>query len=318
MPRNEAREVLVLRGRLDRGAGQFWPRRMRSTPVVRQWPVVEASATEMPEVWAELLDDDEHVVHRERAKVSRLVDCAPGDPQQYDVTAYIGLRPDAATVRLVRGDLLLWREPIAEEAGLEVALGRVTPRKRGATLSVRFSDPANERPHLTVIYQWGEGRFETIYLGPPQERLDLDLTEWPGGERCRFLATYSNGMRSAQAVAEWFELPPLGPSLTITRPGPDDQVIAGLPVTLEGGVVDRERRGGARPEEELWWSIDGEAVARGPLTSVDELAEGAHLLELEYWPESAKEPAARVAVEVRAVPAQAPQAGDWPEWDPLV
>jgi hypothetical protein len=317
MPEKNEREVLVLRGYLDR-AGQFSPLRMRSTPVVRSWPVVEeAKRGSLYDVRAELLDEGGEVLHREPAKVTRLVDCAPGDPRQYQVLAYIGLRDDAFSARLMRAELVLWQEQIPDPAWLDLGLRRVTSRKRSATLSFSFSDPATDEAHLMVVYEWGEGRFEPVYVGAPQERLEVDLSEMPGGERCRFLATYSNGMRSAQAVSDTFELSAIGPHLSIVRPEPGDLVTAGIPVILEGSVLDRERRGGARPEQELWWWVDGEQVGHGPITSVDALSEGGHLVELSYRPEGSKEDAAGAAVEIEAVAGREPLAGDWSEWDPL-
>lgn len=317
MPEDGGGEVLVLRGHLDR-AGVFAPSRMRSTPYVKSWPVVEEGLRGAQyDVRAELLDERGEVLHRERAKVTRVVDCAPGDPRQHLVLAYIGLREDAVDVRLVREDLVLWQQRIPEPAALELAVRQVSPRKRVATLSFELSEPATDDAHLTIVYAWGERRFEVCYLGPPQRRLDIDLADRPGGAECRFLATYSNGMRSAQAVSDVFEVPPVGPVLSIVRPEPGDDVQAHVPVVLEGSVVDRERLGGARADEELWWSVDGEPVGRGPIASVDGLAEGGHVVELVYRPEDAKDDLARTAVEVRAAPGRERLAAEWPEWDPL-
>lgn len=317
MRENREREVLVLRGHLDR-AGAFTPLRMRSTPHVRSWPVVEEGRRgALYDVRAELLDERGEVLHRELAKVTRVVDCAPGDPRQYQVLAYIGLHEDAVEARLVREDLVLWQERIPEPAALELSLRQVSPRKRAATLSLAFSDPATDDAHLMIVYEWGERRFEVCYLGPVQRRLDIDLADRPGGARCRFLATYSNGMRSAQAVSDFFEVAPIGPVLTIVRPEPGDAIRAGVPVILEGSVVDRERIGGARADEELLWSVDGEPVGRGPITSVDALPEGGHVVELVYRPEESRDDLAQTAVEIQAVDGRKPLAAEWPEWDPL-
>jgi len=317
MPEDRGREVLVLRGHLDR-AGVFTPSRMRSTPHVKSWPVVEEGRRgSQYDVRAELLDERGEVLHREPASVTRVVDCAPGDPRQYRVLAYIGLREDAVDARLVRDDLVLWQQRIPEPAALELSLRQVSPRKRVASLSLAFSEPATDDAHLTVVYAWGERRFEVCYLGPAEPRLDIDLTDLPGGEQCRFLATYSNGMRSAQAVSDAFEVATTGPVVTLVRPEPGDEVRAGAPVVLEGNVVDRERIGGARADEDLWWLVDGEPVGRGPITSVDGLPDGDHVVELVYRPEDSKDDLARTAVEVRAVRGRERPADEWPEWDPL-
>src|SRR4029450_6557775 len=115
-----SREVLVIRGRLDR-AGRFAPGRSRSTPNVREWPIVTEGDVM---VTVELLDEANRVLHREPARVRPEIGCQPGDPQPYRVIGYIQLRDDAAAVRLMRGDLELWRETIPAPATLDVRVSR--------------------------------------------------------------------------------------------------------------------------------------------------------------------------------------------------
>lgn len=301
----DKREVLVVRGTLDR-AGRFTPGRSRSTRSVRQWPVVESS-----DVLVELLDPEGRVLHRELADVRPDVGCDPGDPERFRVTAYIELRDDAAEVQLMRGDLLLWRDKIGEPPSLNIKLGR--GKKRGFVLRSDYSPPG-EFANMLVVYQWGEGQFEPIYVGPPLPTIEIDLTEMPGGETCRVVVTYSNGLRSASAATDAFGVPRRGPSVTIFQPTSGQKVIANTAVILEGGVLDRERRGGPRPVEDLVWRIDGEEVGRGPITSVDGVADGGHVVELIYT----AEPSAATKVEIVARASRAPTADEWPEWNPLV
>src|SRR5918992_1576124 len=157
--RDETLEVLVIRGRLDR-AGRFTPTRCRSTYNVREWPVVEAS-----DHVVETVDPEDRTLHRELALVR---------PD-------IGLDPDAASVRLRRDDLVLWRTEIPPPAKVTVGLERSRPsRGKRYPLRVRFSEPG-ERAHLTVVYQWGPRQFRPIYIGPPRETVPIDLSELPGG-----------------------------------------------------------------------------------------------------------------------------------------
>ena len=298
-------EVLLVRGTLDR-AGRFTPRGSRSTTNVRQWPVVESS-----DVVVELLDGDGQALHRELASVTGVVDCAPGDPRQFRLDAYIELRADAAGIQLRRGDLILWRDTIAEPARLRVRLGR---RKNDEIVLRSTFSPAGDGANMLVVYQWGEGRFQPVYAGPPSETLAIDLAEMPGGEDCRFVVTYSNGMRSASAATDPFAVARRGPAVTILRPEPNAKVIAGTAVILEGGVLDRERRGGPRLDEDVVWLVDGEPVGRGLITSVDGLSEGNHVVELVY----AADPGATAAVEVAVRAARVPTADTWGDWDPLV
>src|SRR5688500_16636854 len=116
--RGAAKEVLVVRGRLDR-AGRFVPRACRSTPYVHAWPVVEDR-----ELRIELLAGDGRAIHREWAELEPEIDCKPGAPETFQVTAYIVLRPDAEAVRLTRDDLILWQAEIPDAPELRVEASR--------------------------------------------------------------------------------------------------------------------------------------------------------------------------------------------------
>jgi hypothetical protein len=306
MPEEQTPEYLVIAGRLDR-AGRFTPRRCRSTTNVREWPVIEES-----DVVVELLDADQRALHRELAQVTPDIDCDPGDAKRFRVLAYIELRPDATAVRLRRDDLVLWLTEIPPAPRLRVTAPRARPdRKRSYELGLRYSDPY-EGAFVTVVYQWGERRFQTIHIGPPTELLRLQLNELPGGTECRFVVAYSNGLRSTGAATRTFSLPPLGPSLTIARPASRERVLADTPVHLEGHVTDPERPGGARPEEHLVWLVDGEEIGRGPLSSVDALDVGAHDVTLRYEAEKPIE----ATVRIRVTKPRVPTAQAWAEWDP--
>src|SRR4051812_43670704 len=111
-----ALEVLVVRGTIDE-SGRFTPRRCGSTFSVRRWPAVQQS----PYV-VELLDRDDRVVHRALAKVERVTTCDVLDTERFQVTAYIGLRDEAAVVQLRRDEVVLWRSEIPMAATVDVRL----------------------------------------------------------------------------------------------------------------------------------------------------------------------------------------------------
>jgi hypothetical protein len=303
----EQREVLVVRGFLDR-AGRFTLRRSRSTPYVRQWPVVEKS-----DVVIELLDAEGTVLHREPAEVKVDVTCDPGAARRFRVLAYVELRADAAAVRLRREpDLELWRATIPEAPKLRISLASRRARDgRRVELALRYSPPG-EGAHLTLVYRWGERRFRPVYLGPPQQAITLSLDDMPGGEECRIVASYSNGLRSAQAATPTFAVPRIGPSVTIVEPARGAAHVAGTPLILEGAVRDEERAGGP-PHEALVWRIDGKEVGRGLVASVDALTAGRHRVELAY----VAEPGARAVITLTSRAAETPTANDWPAWDPV-
>jgi len=219
------REVLVIRGRLDR-AGRFIPGRSRSTPNVREWPVVRESDII---IFVELLDEADRVLHRELTQVRPDIGCQPGDPQSFRVLGYIQLRDDAAAVRLMQGDLELWREKIPKAPTLAVSVSAVrATRERPLTLKLRYSPPG-AGAHVTVVYKWGERRFRPVYIGPPKPEININLRELPGGEKCLLAVSYSNGLRSAQAATGPFRVAKLGPTVSVIRPDARTPVVAGRP-----------------------------------------------------------------------------------------
>jgi hypothetical protein len=304
----DGREVLVIRGRLDR-AGQFSVGRCRSTPHVREWPVIEHS-----DVIIELLDREANVLHREPAGVHADHSCSPGDAQSHRVEGYIKLRPDAAALRLRRGDLTLWHREIPEAPRAEIAVSR---GKRGRAVRLRLAlSEGGEGANMLVMYQWGERRFQPVYTGTPVERLDIDLSDMPGGDECRLLVTYSNGVRSVSLASDTFSLPLIGPTVTIAQPATEAVVVADTPLVLEGGVIDQERPGGPNLATDLQWFVDGEFVAEGPITSIDGLAEGGHIIELIYLDRGADRRAS-AATQVVAYRSKYPTATEWDDWNPF-
>lgn len=303
---DDEREVLVLRGHLDR-AGRFRPRRCRSTHRVGAWPLVRDES-----VVAELLGEGGGVLHRELAEVTPEPDCRPGDAQRFRLTAYIELRPDAVAVRLRRDEILLWQTDIPPPAELDVQRLHKPSRRGGRiSLALRYSE-AGPGAHMLVVYRWGSGRFRVVYLGPPQPEIGIDAGGLPGGDECLLAVSYSNGLRSAHAATRSFAMPLQGPSLTIARPTGRQTVIAGTPLVLEGTVIDDEREGGAA-EADLVWLIDDEEVGAGFIASVDGVAEGPHRVMARYR----CEPGAEAAVGIRVVKPRLPTAAQWPEWDPM-
>jgi hypothetical protein len=306
MPKEAHRlEALSVHGVIDR-AGRFIPGLCGSSFHVRRWP----EATD-DEYMIELLDREGHPVHRVPARVVPAINCDPSDPKYFRVTAYIGLRADAATVQLRRGDLVLWRREIPDAPSVDVRLEQRRPlRKQPARFRVRFSTPG-EGAYMQVMYRWGERRFRSVDIVSPSESMEIDLRALPGGRACRFVVIYSNGLRSAVATSREFRMDPLGPSLTILHPRPRAVLTTGQPLILQGQVIDPERIGGARLQDQLIWIVDGAEVARGALTNVDRLAPGRHRVVLRY----SHEPGAEAAVVVTVRRAAVPTADEWEPWD---
>lgn len=295
------REHLLIRGRLDRD-DDFTPRRCESTTFIRERP--EPDQPDHGDVVAETLDADGTVVRSERPSVVPEGVCAPAD-RTWRVRVYIALDEGATTVRLRRGDRILWSVRIPEPPEVRVELasrparanGRANQRKRKgrasgtpgfpggepAVLSLEFTRPAEpDIAFVKVLYRWSERGFHLVHIGPAVRRVTIDADRLPGGERCEFFVAYSNGVRTGLARTEPFELPPIGPVLDMVRPADGAGFTEGTPIELEAMVVDPEHPAAPLDRECVRWWVDGEEAAVGPVGSVDPLAAGSHTIGLEY------------------------------------
>lgn len=301
----QEQEVLVIRGRLDRGDA-FVPGRCASTFYVRRWPEVGESAYVV-----ELLDGAGRTVGREGAEVVEENRCDPGEAPRFRLTAYVPLRPEAATVQIRHDDRVLWRRAIPELPSLDARLAseRVS-RDAPVRLGLRFSPP-EDGAYVQVMYQWGEGRFASLDIRPPGDEIAVDLAARPGGDACRLVVIYSNGLRAAVAATPEFALEPLGPAVTIHQPPADAALVAGQPLILQGLVLDPERAAGARPREDLVWLVDGDEAGREPVSGVDSLEPGRHSVVLRYMAGAGVD----ASVTVTVTPADVPAADEWAAWD---
>ena len=343
------REYLLIRGRLNR-ADDFTPRRCGSTSFVQRWPNVEGS-----DVFVECVSLDGNVLRSEPALVESELVCAPGE-QTWRVRAYVALDAEAASVRLRRGERVLWEMRIPERPEVRVALEAppvrgsgsdpVSKRKRagrpkpadGATpgfpggrpavLVLETSEPAApDLAHVTVVHRWGERSFRTVYVGPAERTIEISPDRLPGGRECRMIVIYSNGVRSATAATDPFELEPIGPVVRIIRPEDGAELPVGRPVGLEGTVQHPEHPSGPLQDQRLIWTVDEREVASGPMTSVDPLKPGEHVIGLSYrfGKDGSETPRgdtdardlrnARVRIVVHETAAAAADA--WPTWSPF-
>jgi len=308
-------EYLVVRGRLDR-AGQFTPRRCSSTRYVHAWPEPTQPEEFHGEIVVETVADSGEVLQRERAQVRPEEICAPGEARTFRVLAYIGLHPAAVAVRVRRDERVLWEMRVPEAPRAEVRLERAPKRGGGrgttALLRLDLSEPADPGlAFVTVVFQWAEREFRTVHIGPPAGEVTVPSADLAGGRECRFLVTYSNGLRAASAVTDAFGLEELGPAVTIVRPGRGEKLVSGVPVVLDGFAEDPEHPDRVRDADRLLWTVDEREVGHGPITSVDSLEPGRHEVVLTYR----GEPAASVSVTVSVRETKEPTADQWPEWD---
>ncbi|MBX3634771.1 MAG: hypothetical protein KF683_05195 [Rubrivivax sp.] len=297
-------EYLVVRGRVDR-AGGFELLRAYSTPSPRRWP----DANRDSRLWLHLHDDDGRLLHREPAEVGFRLHCGAGRSPDQHVAAAIKLRPDAAELRLVMDDRLLWARPIPAAPVAKLSVQPGGGRTRRVRLASTF-DSSDPDAWMVVAYTWGARQLRVVYRGEPRQVLVIDLDGLPGGRECRLLVSLSNGVRSVRAASRPFAIAPLGPQLRIVLPAARQALIAGVPVTLQASLVDDERPEGARFDA-LSWFVDGEPVGTGLLASVARLGAGRHEIAVEYR----SDPPIRERLIVQAKASEIACADQWAEWD---
>lgn len=273
-------EMIAVHGFLNR-AGQFRLRRCYSTHFVRRSPVGHDG------YMLEAVDHEGRILQRSFPEVVAMEHCHPEGVRRWKVTGYIGAHERAAAVRLRTNDTMLWQQPMLPQPMLEVALDTDSPsRDHPLGLHLRYSEPG-PGAYVQLVYQWGERQFQVIGYGAPASAIPIDLGHLPGGERCRLVVHYSNGMRSAGAATRPFTLRPRGPWLAIVSPGREGTFAANQPLELVGQLVDDERPGGAVPERDLEWWLDDESVGRGSIACVQSLPPGLHTVRLLYRPKEA-------------------------------
>jgi hypothetical protein len=270
-------EMVAVYGFLDRGAN-FTLRRCYSTRTIRRWPRGNDSYA------LELLDEAGRVLVRSHPEVAPEETCTAEALTRWRVFGYVGLRDAAATLRLTGEELVLWQAKVLPPPSLQIEVGEaVQARERPVTLRLKYSPPG-DNAYMQLVYQWGEKQFQVVDYYPPAETLTVDLRALPGGKRCRLVALYSNGIRSAGAATEHFAVPETGPQLSIVTPVLDTSLLPGQPLQLVGQVLDRERPGGARPDTDLSWWLDDELVGRGAIACVQQPKPGRRQIRLRYEP----------------------------------
>lgn len=270
-------ELIALRGFLDRAAN-FHLRRCYSTAFARY----ELHSNDTYSL--ELIGPHDVVLARTHPEVRPEVSCTSGSYERWHVVGYVGWREGASSLRLTCEGIVLWEAATTGRPSLQVRIkGDPVLREQPIELNLEHS-PGTADAFIQVVYQWGERQFQVLGYYPPAQSISLDLRAVPGGNLCRFVVHYSNGMRSTSAVTDYFEVPPTGPHVRIVSPLQDHALLPGQPLELVGQVLDRERPGGARLDEDLVWFLNDKPVARGPLACVQEPSPGRLRIRLRYEP----------------------------------
>lgn len=267
-------EILAFRGRLRLDLS-FELIRSYSTRDVRRWPNVKDATYHL-----ELRDEHDHPINRELVAVYPSVDCEAGIPAYHYVRGYIALREGAQELRFFKQDVLIesFRIPEAPKLKLHWKPARVS-RDGQHELEFEFSQP-RDGAFLQLVYQWGEGKHQTLGFFRPRKSIPVTFGDLPGGKRCRIVVLYSNGLRAVGQATRYFSLPAKRPSLEILQPAEGSVFAPWVPIEVRGQITDAEV--GAVADNQYGWLVDGKPVAQRPAASVEQLTEGKHVLTLRY------------------------------------
>lgn len=280
MPEHGVTEFLCVRGVHGRDL-QLELVRSYSTSTVRRWPRDDGAYR------LELLAEDGSVLLSEVAEASERWGCEPGHPVTWRVTGYVALREDGRRVRLRLHDVVLLEQDVPPEPSVTLSWRRKQV-ERGETivLEPRVSDPIDPSAWVQVVHQWGPRRHRTLGFFAPNEPIRIDTAELPGGEQCRLVVGYSNGLRSATTATGYFRLDPQPATIEIVEPRASDVIRPWQPIELHARVTDPQRP--PPHDEELVWEIDAghgpSVVAAGTVTSIDPLPVGAYTLQVRCPP----------------------------------
>jgi hypothetical protein len=234
--------------------------------------------------------------------VSPLVDFTSGCPSKSDamrwvrVGAYVPFPPEACRLLFRRGERVLYEADVADEPP-RIRINEVSREKEGQMRLHWTAEASGDRPlTFNVAYVVGGERGFSMARGLEDTEHLVDLSGLPGGAEAQLGVLATDGVRSASAISDPFEVAEKPPLLWIQSPDDERTYPADQPLTLLGQALDVA---GARlPEKGLVWRVDNEVVARDTRTALaDALDPGPHRVTLQYAP--GKEPLAERTVSVR-------------------
>lgn len=287
LPKHRNPEVVALRGRIYRD-GAFELRGAYSTRTVWHWPRVTNS-----EYFVEASTREGETLVREPLIVTPDVVCERA-PRYDKLRGYIALQDTAETLTVLHAARPVARIQIPPAPKL--ALSSAVPTKTSKTgrmergdAYVLTIDASSHGPdsRLNVVYEWGPRRYQTVYVGPVEKQLKIDLKELPGGMHCRFVVLLTHLLRSVGAATEPFELAPADPSARIVRPLDGSSFARLVPIEYEGQIFDPQS-GAPRGSEAFEWFLNGAPLSRRRVGSLEELSPGRWELSLRYLDPASK------------------------------
>lgn len=195
------------------------------------------------------------------------------------VVGYVPLHPDGCAVVFRRAARVLCRVELARERPI-VRFVEVTVGAKGR-LRARW-EAEHDRPlWFSLVFIDGHRRALSVARDLRERQMVIETAHLPGGAGCVLAVLATDGLRSAVARSDPFDLPEKPPRLAIVIPVDGETLAPDQPISLLGHAHDLA--GCALPDEYLTWSVDGQVVARGQrLAPAGPLAPGHHRIALAY------------------------------------
>lgn len=264
-------DILRFKGHLYRDL-HFKLHRCYTTKVVRDWPKIENS-----EFFIESKDKKNKTLNREPVKV-----WTPHHDDIYTkyqhVDGYIALKKSSAKLLLFKNDIMIDSFLIPPRPKLSISWSHKKTSRKKYFLQSIFSTPT-PNSYIQIIYQWNTRRYQVLFTGKPKNKIPIDFQRLPGGNKCRFIVMYSNGLRSVVAATKFFIVPKMPPKIDIIKPSKTTIYPYEHPIDLHGSIIDLEN---PKKLDQLIWKLDGKLVGTGPIAGIFPVSEGRHIISLHY------------------------------------
>jgi hypothetical protein len=272
------------RGRFSAGWWSTVPAELGSAPATD-----DASA----EWEAVALDQADEVRSRSTALLAAQPICPGGIQWRFE--AVLPVPDDAASVAVRTSGTEVQRRPVLPPAAVRLNVGasRQLARKP-TTVDVQIDGPP-PGPGAYLVASWvplGEAPISLGLVPVAAEAplgFPLDLETLPGGDGCRLVVNYFDGINQTTASVDGLSLERRAAVPVISSPDPGALVFSTAWLCLVGQL-----EGDGDPDA-LEWFIDGRPVGTGPSVGVNELPLGTRTIALRYG-------AAEVTAEVTVHP----------------
>jgi hypothetical protein len=184
-----------------------------------------------------------------------------GDDLRVRFDAYLPVAPQAARLRIRKGDDVLW-ERTRPKARPRVELTRSTVGRDG-DLHLRWQSNVEASENREAWVQWRHDRTAQWYalcIDVRENEANIPLDTLPAGP-VRVRVLLHDGFFTASDESGVLKIPPRTPSVGIIHPLNDSAVKAGGPMMLWGYASDSSRDD--LPDEAFIWRLNGKVIGTG-------------------------------------------------------